>query len=209
MLPMATTTASPASSARTKRETGKFTRYASSRTTTAPPPPCTARGSTNASTSSRLERSFLTRRLSTGSRPGERRRGLLRGEPVQVEVVLNHPVRALELPQDVARQSRAQVGRVVLDLGVVVEGEARELGEDGLLVLAPLGGNRRRGNAVRLDAIGRRDRRHVAHRLAKHVISRLMPRASRLCHPRFSRYLSASSAAMHPVPALVTAWRYT
>src|SRR5258708_34490448 len=61
----------------------------------------------------------------------------------------------------------------------------------GSLVLAPLRGNRRSRGAPRLDAIRLHDRCHVAHGTSERVgvvVSRLSQ--------RFSRNLSASSAAM-------------
>jgi len=52
-------------------------------------------------------------------RGGER--GLLRVQPVQVEVILDHPVRAAQLAQDVAWQPGTQVARVVFDFDIVIK----------------------------------------------------------------------------------------
>ena len=78
--------------------------------------------------------------------------GLRLGEAMQVRFVLDLPVHAPQLAQDVRGMARAQVGTVVF-------------------------------------------------------FSRLAPSAVLAPHPSVSRYLSASSAAMQPVPALVTACR--
>ena len=202
---------------------------ASSNTTTAPPPPWTARGSTKASTSSRRVSRRRMRRFSTGSRP--------RAQPLAVHDAHAAQARGACIrrgtrpsPRPPRRPSchagrdgpgspsacaaacagcraaaRAQVRRVVLDLRVVV-GEARELGEDRLLVLVALGGNRRRRNAEGLDALAGRAG-HALHRAPEEPGRLRASCRSRFFHPRLSRYLSASSAAMQPVPALVTAWR--
>src|SRR6185503_15696334 len=143
-------------------------------------------------------------------------------QAMQVQVRLHDPVRAAKLPQDVARQPGPQVRRVVLDLVVIVESEAGKLVEHGLLVFVALGREGRGLGPWVFDSIGGRDGRDIPHGFAKLGVSRLAPRLSRLAprasclaprarllHPRLSRYLSASSAAMHPVPALVTACRYT
>jgi len=76
---------------------------------------------------------------------------LLRREPVQVEVVLDHPVRAAQFAQDVARQSGTQVRRVLLDLGIVVEREARELLDHRALVLVALSAWQRPGRVPRVQ----------------------------------------------------------
>src|SRR5258706_15975970 len=120
---------------------------------------------------------------------------------MQVEIVLDHPMRAAQLAQYVARQARAQVRRVAFYFGIVVKGRARQLHQRRALVLEALGGNRRGRAAIRFDAIGRGEWPGVFHGVAKDVA------LVALLHVRLSRYLSASSAAMQPVPALVTAWR--
>src|SRR5258708_26920857 len=132
-----------------------------------------------------------------------RRRGgrLLGGEAMQVEIVLDHPVRAPELAQDLARQSGAKVRGIALDLCIVVQRCSRELVQHRALILETLGGNRRGRAAIGLDAVGRGDGPSVFHGIAKDAV------LVALLHARLSRYLSASSAAMQPVPALVTAWR--
>src|SRR5690242_12425954 len=62
-------------------------------------------------------------------------RRLVGGEAVQVELVLDHPVRAPELSQDVARKAGPQEERIVLELDVVAVGaEPRELLEHRALV---------------------------------------------------------------------------
>src|SRR5258706_561046 len=76
--------------------------------------------------------------------------------------------------------------------------EAARLHERALVLVA-LGRHGGARRSIGLYAIGGLDGRDIAHRLAEALVLFL--------HPRLSRYLSASSAAMQPVPALVTAWR--
>ena len=133
---------------------------------------------------------------------------------MQIEVVLDHPVAAPQAAQDLAREPVAQKDELFSRLERVLERDRslERFGQGGALVAPALLRNRRRRRASQCPAPYRRDRLHVRHgapeilivdfgRLA-HGRHRSIPYPARL-----SRYFSASSAAMQPLDALVTAWR--
>ena len=123
---------------------------------------------------------------------------------VQVELVLHHPAAAAQVAQHRARQAGAHEGRLVAALQAQVERFGREgFRQRRRLVLPALDRFRRRRRRFVVNLIGD-DRLCSGNRLAKQCALLLGRRAPAL-HPRLSRYFSASSAAMQPVPALVTA----
>jgi hypothetical protein len=127
---------------------------------------------------------------------------------VQVEAVLYHPVAAPQPAQHLARHAIAQVGEFDAGVECVIHrhraGDA--LGEDGALVAPGLRRHRRRGRVAQQLAARLGERLDAgkcpAQRFAVVGVRHSAPQAA--CR---SRNFSASSAAMQPVAALVTAWR--
>ena len=155
------------------------------------------------------------RRTASRNEGGHRLARLGAGHAVQVELVLHHPVTAPQLAQHLPRQAVAEERRLLAGLERALRRRARAiaaLGERRVLVEQRLDGDAESPARRRAWRGGSAQRHRVAHRRAEErgvvVVRRWRDR--RTLHgatfpQRLSRYFSASSAAMQPEPALVTA----
>src|SRR6266853_1089159 len=155
----------------------------------------------------------------------EQRPGLLPVEPVQIDNILHDPVPPPQLAQHIAGEAGSQVGWLFPGLDRLIPGRGagqtfeervmsveQRLNRDGRRRLG-LGPHPRRGfegccipNRVAKQGgfvVGKSATRAFAHGF----VVGATPEAGRGAQRRPSRYFSASSAAMQPLPALVTACR--
>ena len=160
-----------------------------------------------------------------------------RVEPVQVQLVLDEPVPAAQFPEDMGADAGAHEAQLLTGLEIAARRDGvQALAQRRLLVTPRLQRQRVRPLELVQDPARLAQRGHVAHRRAEEFRFAADLRAWRLrsrsgfrrllrepvhdlafasfgrkaqISPRLSRNFCASSAAMHPVPALVTAWRYT
>src|SRR6185436_17503350 len=130
----------------------------------------------------------------------QHRSRLVAVQPVQVDAVLDRPVAAAQLAQRLVRHALAQIAQFLARLECFLDRkQACQAFRKGCGLVAPalLRHRRRRGRLHRY-AFRALEWLDVGNGLAEFILH---------AQPIPSRNFSASSAAMQPVPALVTAWR--